>query len=67
MTFAECFRAARRESGLSQATVSKRSGIHATEISRIERGYRDVRLSTIYRLAQALDIKPSELLRDREA
>jgi transcriptional regulator with XRE-family HTH domain len=62
MTFAECFKAARKEAGLSQADISKRSGIHNTEISRIERGLRDPRLSTIYRLADALNMPPGKLL-----
>lgn len=62
MTFAQKLATARKASGLSQAEVSRRSGIHATEVSRMERGLRDPRLSTIYRLADALGMKPSELL-----
>lgn len=48
--------------GLSQSQVSKRSGIHVTEVSRIERGLRDPRMSTIIRLARALNVSPSRLL-----
>ncbi len=53
---------ARADLGLSQTQVSKRSGVHVTEVSRIERGLRDPRLSTIVRLAHALEVKPARLL-----
>jgi transcriptional regulator with XRE-family HTH domain len=53
--------AARADLGLSQTQVSKRSGVHVTEVSRIERGLRDPRLSTIVRLAHALEVKPAQL------
>ncbi len=62
MTFAENVAAARAASGLSQSQVSGRSGIHATEVSRIERGLRDPRLSTVVRLARALGVKPARLV-----
>ncbi|HEX4114355.1 MAG TPA: helix-turn-helix transcriptional regulator [Solirubrobacteraceae bacterium] len=52
----------RREKKLSQSQVANRSGIHHTEISRIERGRRDPRLSTLLRLARALKVKPARLL-----
>jgi transcriptional regulator with XRE-family HTH domain len=47
---------------LSQTQVSARSGIHVTEISRIERGLRDPRISTLIRLARALKVRPARLL-----
>jgi transcriptional regulator with XRE-family HTH domain len=52
----------RREKKLSQAQVSSRSGIHVTEVSRIERGLRDPRISTVVRLARALGVEPGSLL-----
>ena len=55
-------REARERLGLTQATVAQRSGIHATEISRIEAGKRDPRVSTLIRLASALGVPPGELL-----
>jgi transcriptional regulator with XRE-family HTH domain len=54
--------ATRANRGLSQAQVSKRSGVHVTEVSRIERGLREPRLSTIVRLARAMEVKPARLL-----
>jgi len=55
-------RAARKEAGLSQEQVAERSGVHATEVSRIEAGKRDPRVSTVERLAQAVKLKPGQLL-----
>jgi transcriptional regulator with XRE-family HTH domain len=55
-------RAARKEAGLSQEQVAERSGVHATEVSRIEAGKRDPRVSTVERLAEAVDLKPGQLL-----
>lgn len=60
--FAENVARLRREKKLSQTEVANRSGIHATEVSRIERGLRDPRLSTLIRLARALEVDPNRLL-----
>lgn len=54
--------AARLRSGLTQEQLSDLSGVHPTEVSRIEHGHRDVRISTLARLAQALDTTPGHLL-----
>ena len=60
--FARNVAQARRQAGLTQEEVSARSGVHPTEVSRIERGERDVRVSTVYRLAEALGTSPGSLL-----
>ncbi len=52
----------RGEAGLTQEALAARSGLHMTEISRLERGIREPRLGTIIRVARALGVKPSELL-----
>jgi transcriptional regulator with XRE-family HTH domain len=52
----------RAKLGLSQEQVADRSGVHATEVSRIEAGKRDPRVSTVERLAKALQMKPGQLL-----
>jgi transcriptional regulator with XRE-family HTH domain len=52
----------RTDLGLSQEQVADRSGVHATEVSRIEAGKRDPRVSTVERLAKALQMKPGQLL-----
>jgi HTH-type transcriptional regulator, competence development regulator len=40
----------------SMNDLARIPGIHASEISRLERGLRDPRLSTIVRIARALDV-----------
>lgn len=55
-------REARKKLGLSQEQVAERSGVHATEISRIEAGKRDPRVSTVERLAAAVRLNPGQLL-----
>lgn len=47
---------------MSQEQVSERSGVHATEVSRIEAGKRDPRVSTVERLARAVKLRPGQLL-----
>ena len=56
-------RRAREQAGLTQEEVAERSGVHATEVSRIEAGKRDPRTSTVERLAKAVEVPPSDLLR----
>jgi transcriptional regulator with XRE-family HTH domain len=55
-------RDARKRLGLTQEEVAARSGVHPTEVSRIEAGKRDPRASTLLRLARALEVRPGELL-----
>lgn len=53
---------ARRRYGLTQEEVSDRSGVHPTEISRIENGQRDVQISTIFKLAKAFNLTPGQFI-----
>ena len=46
----------------SQELVSGLAGIGRTHLSAIERGERKPTLETFYRIAEALDVKPSVLL-----
>lgn len=55
-------RQARQQLGMSQEQVAELSGVHATEVSRIEAGKRDPRVSTVERLARAVKLKPGQLL-----
>lgn len=54
--------AARKRLGLTQEQVAERSGVHATEVSRIEAGKRDPKVSTLRRLAKAVEVPPGRLL-----
>jgi len=55
-------KAARKKLGLTQEQVAHRSGVHATEVSRIEAGKRDPQVSTVIELAAAVDLRPGQLL-----
>jgi transcriptional regulator with XRE-family HTH domain len=55
-------RAARQRLGLTQEEVADLSGVQAGEISRIERGLRDPKVSTLEKLAGALKLAPGRLL-----
>ncbi len=52
----------RRNRGWSQEELAFNSGLHRTYISGIERGIRNPTLTVLARLANALDVQPSELL-----
>jgi transcriptional regulator with XRE-family HTH domain len=58
----ENLRAARKRLELTQEEVAERSGVHATEVSRIEAGKRDPQASTLKRLAAAVEVPPGQLL-----
>ncbi len=60
--FGTNLRGARKRLGLTQEQVAERSGVHATEISRIETGKRDPQVSTLERLAKAVEVEPGRLL-----
>jgi transcriptional regulator with XRE-family HTH domain len=59
--FAANLRRARTAAGISQEELGDRCDLHRTEISLLERAGREPRLSTIVKLAGALDTTPGEL------
>jgi transcriptional regulator with XRE-family HTH domain len=60
--FAANLRARRRERGLSQDALARACSLHRTEISLLERGEREPRLSTLIRLSRALRVPAASLL-----
>ena len=62
--FAENLRRAREARNISQESLADSSGLHWTEISRLERGIREPKLTTIVRLARGLGIPAARLLDD---
>lgn len=60
--FGANLRRLRLDAGLTQMELSNRSGLDMAEISRLETGLRDVRLSTIVRLADGLEVPPRALV-----
>lgn len=55
-------RAARKRLDLTQEEVGARCGVQAGEISRIERGLRDPQVSTLEKIAKAVEMPPGRLL-----
>jgi transcriptional regulator with XRE-family HTH domain len=51
-------RDARESQGLSQVELGKRLGVAQSQITRIERGASDIRLSTLVETAHALGLEP---------
>jgi transcriptional regulator with XRE-family HTH domain len=58
----ENVRAARLARGWTQEELARRTGLATVQVSRIERGRREVRLTTLLRLTSALDLTPNDLL-----
>ena len=61
--FGQVLQEIRRRRKLSQEQLGFESGYHRTYISLLERGRKSPSLNTIFQLALALRISPSELLR----
>ncbi len=59
--FAVNLRKARQSKKISQEELGRRTGVHRTEISLLERGGREPRLGTIVKLCGALDTTPEAL------
>jgi len=57
----------RTERGLSQEKLGFESDYHRTYISQLERGQKNPSLKAIFRLARALGVRPSEMIRRIES
>lgn len=57
----ETIRTLRKEKGLSQEVLSGLAGIARTHLTMIEGGNKQANFQTIWRIALALDMRPSEL------
>jgi transcriptional regulator with XRE-family HTH domain len=51
----------RRGAGISQEILADRARLHRTYVGGIERGERNVSFGNLLRLADALEVRPSEL------
>ena len=60
--FGKNVRAARLARGWTQEDLAGYSGLAPVQVSRVERGKREIRITTLIRLLDALDAAPSELL-----
>ena len=55
-------RLARKKNKLTQEEVAEKVGVHISTLGRIERGESNPPIQTINKIAQALKVKPKELL-----
>jgi transcriptional regulator with XRE-family HTH domain len=60
--FGQVLHELRKERGLSQEELGFESGYHRTYISQLERGKKSPSLQTIFQLAKALKVEPSEIV-----
>ena len=56
----------RRERALSQQDVERISGVAQATLSDLEQGKRGARASTLRKLAELLDVKPKELMKEEQ-
>lgn len=64
---AEVMKEKRLQLGLSQEQIAACSRLHRTYISDVERGARNISVASLERLAIAIEMPPSEILRLAEA
>jgi transcriptional regulator with XRE-family HTH domain len=60
--FGRRVRSLRYERGLTQEGLAEQTGLHRTVVGYIERGERDGGLTALWRIAEALEVAPAELL-----
>jgi transcriptional regulator with XRE-family HTH domain len=60
--FGENVRTARKAKGWTQEELAHESGLAPVQVSRIERGVREIRLTTLVRLLAALEVLPGVLV-----
>jgi transcriptional regulator with XRE-family HTH domain len=59
-------RALREARGLTQEQLADLAGVHRTYVGSVERGERNVTVETLSRFAEALEVRPSEILADAD-
>lgn len=52
----------RKDAGLTQKGLYKKSGVSETTIARLERGEHTISTPTVKKLAKALDVEPGAIL-----
>jgi transcriptional regulator with XRE-family HTH domain len=63
----EAIRHERAALGISQDELAKRSGLHRTYISDLERGARNPSVGSIQKIALALEVSVAKLFREAES
>ncbi len=67
LSLCEVIRDCRKKKNLSQSELSRRSGLHRSYIGDLERGARNLSVKNMFRLAVALDVSATELVRLAES
>ncbi|WOJ88359.1 helix-turn-helix transcriptional regulator [Methylocapsa polymorpha] len=62
--FGDNIRRFRTQAGLSQEAVAERMGVDRAHVSSMERGQQNATLLTVWHTAQALGVKPADLLNE---
>lgn len=62
LAFGQRVREARHDMEWTLEDLAEVSGLHWTYVGQVERGRRNISLLNILRLAEALDVNPSELV-----
>lgn len=60
--FGQKVRSIREKRGLSQEALAFECGLNRTYIGSVERGERNISLINIYKIAEALGVRPADLL-----
>lgn len=63
LAFGRTVRKARRDRDLSQEALADEAGLSAKHVGEIERANKDPRLTTVLKLATALELRSSDLFR----
>ena len=64
--FGQAVRSLREAAGMSQESLGDLAGIHRNYVGDVERGERNIALINIARLAEALGVSSSQLIRKME-
>ena len=62
--FGDILKRLRKERGLSQMEIVRRTGLDRTTVPKYEKGVRSPNLKTILLIAEALDVSPGQLVQD---
>jgi transcriptional regulator with XRE-family HTH domain len=66
IAFGKAVRSLRQRRGISQERLAELAGIHRTYIGDVERGTRNLALVNMTRIAEALGLRLSDLIREME-
>ncbi|HUB74249.1 MAG TPA: helix-turn-helix transcriptional regulator [Solirubrobacteraceae bacterium] len=67
VAFGDAIRATRKEQGVSQEALALKCGLDRSYFGAVERGERNVSLTNIIRIAEALQARPADLFARAES